>query len=93
MIGPSVLHGPHHSAQRSTTTGTVIDRSMTAVPNVASVTSVTSHSLTARFDERRGDKALLIFAIMNSALVGIDEANVSTWMSEHVKAVAPLTSN
>ncbi len=28
---------------------------------------------------------------MNSALVGIDEANVSTWMSEHVKAVAPLT--
>ena len=40
-IGPSVLHGPHHSAQRSTTTGTVVDRSMTSVANVASVTSVT----------------------------------------------------
>ena len=49
MIGPSVLHGPHHSAQRSTTTGTVIDRSITAVANVASVTSVTSVSITVRF--------------------------------------------
>ena len=39
MIGPSVLHGPHHSAHRSTTTGTVVDRSITAVWNVASVTS------------------------------------------------------
>ena len=28
---------------------------------------------------------------MNSAVVGIDEANVSTWMGEHVNAVAPLT--
>jgi len=50
-----------------------------------SVTSVTSHSLTARFDERRVTKHCYL-AIMNSALVGIDEANVSTWMSEHVKA-------
>ena len=39
MIGPSCLHGPHHSAHRSTTTGTVMDRSITAVWNVASVTS------------------------------------------------------
>ena len=28
---------------------------------------------------------------MNGAVVGIDEANVSAWMSEHVGAVAPLT--
>src|SRR5580700_10719849 len=91
MIGPSVLHGPHHSAQRSTTTGTVIDRSITAVPNVASVTSVTTASITVRCDERRGDNALLWSSIMNRVVVGIDEANVSTWMSEHVKAVAPLT--
>ena len=28
---------------------------------------------------------------MNSDVVGIDEANVSAWMSEHVNAVAPLT--
>jgi aminoglycoside phosphotransferase (APT) family kinase protein len=28
---------------------------------------------------------------MNRVVVGIDEANVSTWMSEHVKAVAPLS--
>ena len=28
---------------------------------------------------------------MNRVVVGIDEANVSAWMSEHVKAVAPLS--
>ncbi len=39
-IGPSVLHGPHHSAQRSTTTGTERDRSTTSVGKVASVTSM-----------------------------------------------------
>src|SRR5664280_1295755 len=91
MIGPSVLHGPHHSAQRSTTIGTVIDRSITAVPNVASVTSVTSFSITACSRDRRGHKALLASPNMNSAVVGIDEANVSTWMSEHVNAIAPMT--
>src|ERR1019366_3648311 len=91
MIGPSVLHGPHHSAQRSTTTGTVIERSITAVPNVASVTSVTTDSLTAHFDDRRGRNALLASPSMNGAVVGIDEANVSAWMSEHVSAVAPLS--
>ena len=39
-IGPSVLHGPHHSAQRSTTTGTCLERSTTSVGKVASVTSI-----------------------------------------------------
>ena len=39
-IGPSVLHGPHHGAHRSTTTGVVIERSMTSVSKVASVTSI-----------------------------------------------------
>jgi aminoglycoside phosphotransferase (APT) family kinase protein len=28
---------------------------------------------------------------MNTAVIGIDEANVATWMCEHVNAVAPLT--
>ena len=28
---------------------------------------------------------------MNSVVVGIDEANVSTWMSENVNAIAPMT--
>jgi len=28
---------------------------------------------------------------MNSVVVGIDEANVSAWMSENVNAVAPMT--
>ena len=27
--GPSVRHGPHHSAQKSTTTGTCLERSTT----------------------------------------------------------------
>src|SRR5579863_5955390 len=90
MIGPSVLHGPHHSAQRSTTTGTVIERSITAVPKVASVTSVTSASITVSFDERRCRQARLVFAIMNGTVIGIDEANVTAWMAEHVGSVAPL---
>ncbi len=29
IAGPRVRHGPHHSAQKSTTTGTCLDRSMT----------------------------------------------------------------
>src|SRR5215207_11041537 len=39
-VGPSCLHGPHHGAQRSTTTGVAWDRSRTSVWNVASVTSM-----------------------------------------------------
>src|SRR3979490_429499 len=39
-IGPSVRHGPHHDAHRSTTTGTSVERSRTAVSKVASVTSI-----------------------------------------------------
>src|SRR5262245_25213162 len=38
--GESCLHGPHHSAQKSMTTGTDRDRSSTSVWNVASVTSM-----------------------------------------------------
>ena len=40
--GESCLQGPHHSAQRSTTTGTCIERSMTSAWNVSSVTSRTT---------------------------------------------------
>src|SRR5262245_55628906 len=40
MMGPSVRHGPHQGAHKSTTTGTSLERSMTSVWNVASVTSV-----------------------------------------------------
>ena len=40
IIGPSVLHGPHHGAHRSTTTVTSLDFSITSDSNVASVTSM-----------------------------------------------------
>ena len=40
ITGPSWRHGPHHSAQKSTTTGSVCDRSMTADWKVLSVTSI-----------------------------------------------------
>src|SRR5690606_10756905 len=40
MIGPSVRHGPHHGAQKSTTTGIVFDASRTSRSNVAVVTSI-----------------------------------------------------
>jgi hypothetical protein len=39
---------------------------------------------------RRGHWALLISAIMQS-VQGINDANVTEWMVEHVGAVAPLT--
>src|ERR1019366_7563894 len=90
MIGPSVLHGPHHSAHRSTTTGTVIERSITATPNVASVTSLMATSLTVPLSGGKGHWALLISATMQS-VVGINQGSVTRWMSEHVGAVAPLT--
>src|ERR1700704_899610 len=38
--GVSALHGPHQSAQKSTTTGSCIDRSITSVSKVSSVTSI-----------------------------------------------------
>ncbi len=38
--GPNWRQGPHHSAQKSTTTGTVAERSITAVWKVSSVTSI-----------------------------------------------------
>src|SRR5262249_57960941 len=40
--GESCLQGPHHSAQKSITTGVVSERSRTSVWNVASVTSTTA---------------------------------------------------
>jgi hypothetical protein len=40
--GESCLHGPHHSAQRSRTTGTSNERSITSAWKVASVTSTTA---------------------------------------------------
>src|SRR5215213_8047846 len=40
MMGPSVRHGPHHGAHRSTTTAASCERSMTSVWKVASVTSM-----------------------------------------------------
>src|SRR3954447_11926345 len=39
--GPSARHGPHHSAQKSTTTGTSLDRSTTSRSKSCSVTSMT----------------------------------------------------
>src|SRR5688572_13451218 len=44
-MGVSCLQGPHQSAQRSTTTGTCLDRSTTSVAKVASVTSMGMHAL------------------------------------------------
>ena len=39
--GPSCLHGPHQGAQKSTTTGTSLDRLTTSASNWASLTSMT----------------------------------------------------
>lgn len=63
---------------------------MTAVANVASVTSFTQTSITALEADGEGHPPLLAFATMESAVPAIHEANVSAWMSEHLGAVAPL---
>ena len=39
-VGPSILQGPHHSAQKSTKTGIVFDFSITSFSNVLSVTLI-----------------------------------------------------
>ena len=44
-IGVSCRHGPHHAAQKSTTTGTSRERSITSASNVASVTSMPLQSV------------------------------------------------
>ncbi len=40
ITGPSMRHGPHHSAQKSTTTGCSWERWMTSRSKVASVASM-----------------------------------------------------
>jgi hypothetical protein len=42
IAGPSARHGPHHAAQKSTTTGSSCERSITSCWNVAVVTSIGS---------------------------------------------------
>src|SRR3954451_9398775 len=58
-IGPSARHGPHHSAQKSTTTGVSFDFSMTCCWKSCSVTSMTAMSPRVRrvtlFQERSGE--------------------------------------
>ena len=39
--GPSARHGPHHSAQKSTTTGTSCERAITSRSKSCSATSIT----------------------------------------------------
>src|ERR1700742_1450876 len=43
--GPSCLHGPHHSAQKSTTTGSSAEAAIPSCSNVRSVTSTESRYL------------------------------------------------
>src|SRR5690606_32239229 len=99
MIGPSVRHGPHHSAHRSTTTGTVFERSMTAVWKVASVTS-TMPAIVAVGRVVAGSAGRLgrsertstpMGASVAADVEGIDRAGVTGWFEQHVPAAsAPL---
>src|SRR5512138_2010131 len=72
-MGPSVRHGPHHGAHRSTTTACVFDRSMTSVWKVASVTSM---AMKARYRDT-------VRASM-SDVPGIHTARVTEWLEAHV---------
>ena len=58
-VGPSARHGPHHGAQKSTTTGIVFEASMTSRSKVAVVTSMGAIVLHALASGRgRGDVVL-----------------------------------
>ena len=52
--GLSIWQGPHHGAQKSTTTGTVEDRSMISLAKVSETTS-----MTAGHDEDAEDISLM----------------------------------
>src|SRR4051794_36118704 len=94
MIGPSVRHGPHHGAQRSTTTGTCCDRSMTSAWKVASVTSSAMASrlttgsapATARLTPpaRSTGVAAGYPPAMAPEVAGIDIPKVTAWLEAHV---------
>src|ERR1044071_7739388 len=62
MIGPSVRHGPHQGAQKSTTTGISRERSITSRSKVAVVTSmcVLSFALPGGAFDERAQRAELI---------------------------------
>src|SRR3954451_569815 len=48
ISGPSILHGPHHGAQKSTMTGTSIEASITSRSNDDSVASIIWDALRPR---------------------------------------------
>src|SRR5262245_45530123 len=95
MIGPSVRHGPHHGAQRSTTTGTDFDRSTTSVSNVASVTSVYAMPFTLRTSggfaaPLPGAKPLrCTLGRVIAAPQGIDVDVVTGWLADNVIGAQP----
>src|SRR6186713_148269 len=61
-VGPSVRHGPHHGAQKSTTTGTVFEAARTSVSKVAVVTSMRGIVLEGRAGRGRADAVLASYA-------------------------------
>src|SRR4051812_37669067 len=48
--GPSALHGPHHGAQKSTSTGTSIEASMTSRSKEERVASIMGARVSHRYD-------------------------------------------
>src|SRR5262249_33837116 len=86
MMGPRVRHGPHQGAQRSTTTGTSLDRLMTSVSKVASVTS-----RAAMREKATGEypDTLRPMEAPPPDHRGIDVAPVSDWLAAHVEGAVP----
>jgi aminoglycoside phosphotransferase (APT) family kinase protein len=53
--------------------------------------SLTPFSLTAPLVDGKGAAALLASAIMDNEIVGINHESVTSWMAQHVGALAPLS--
>ena len=70
------MHGPHHSAHRSTTTGISSERSSTSAWNVASVTSIPDAAAGADVDASSSDGG-------NVAGKAVDGDRSTRWESAH----------
>ena len=86
-IGPRVRQGPHQAAQRSTTTGAVLDPSTTTWSKVSSVTSITdvpSHPCygLARGTKRRSRSAFATTLTLEAAIAA----------AAHIGSITPTTA-
>jgi 5-(carboxyamino)imidazole ribonucleotide mutase len=74
-MGPSVLHGPHQGAQKSTSTGVCIEAAITSVSKFCTVTSIMVRNVRAKSGYATGHCAIPV----TSPLIGVVMGSSSDW--------------